>query len=203
MKMTFRRVLFLSLALYTIIAAEISLSAQEVLSDIRQARVLVTGPEHNRPEPFPGLGKFIGWPGGIERLSNGQLLMTNSAGYWHVSFAQPRDIEPTRKESWFKGGWPLDFPAPTGGRSMMTRSHDGGKTWTRPETLLDHRLDDGPHALFRCRDGSLLSFITVQASWYGYETAPEKYRDESNIRTRFEQVEFERHRSSSPRGDDR
>jgi len=147
-------------------------------STIGQARVLVTGAQHNRPDSFPGLGDFIGWPGGIERSGDGELLLVHSAGYWHVSFAEPRMIEPNRRQSWLKSDWPLDFPAPTGGRTMMTRSSDNGRTWSKPETLLDHCLDDGPHALFRCNDGTLLCFITVQASWYGYEKAPPKFQDD-------------------------
>lgn len=158
------------------IAVTTSASAQTL--DIKQARVLVTGATHNRPDPFPGLGDFIGWPGGIERLPSGELLLTHSAGYWHVSFAQPRKIEPNRRESWLKTNWPLDFPAPTGGRTMIVRSTDNGQTWCKPETLLDHRLDDGPHALFRCHDGTLLCFITIQASWYGYEKAPKEFEND-------------------------
>ena len=56
---------------------------------IEEARVCVTGHDHNRPDPFPGLGDFIGWPGGIERMPNGDLLVSHSAGYWHASFAEP------------------------------------------------------------------------------------------------------------------
>ena len=31
-----------------------------------------------------------GWTRGIERAPNGDLMLVHSAGYWHVSFAQPR-----------------------------------------------------------------------------------------------------------------
>ena len=34
---------------------------------IEQARLYVTGWDHNRPANFPGLGDFIGWARGIER----------------------------------------------------------------------------------------------------------------------------------------
>jgi hypothetical protein len=54
-----------------------------------KARICVTGYDHNRPDPFPGLGDFIGWVGGVERLANGDLWFVHSAGYWHVSFATP------------------------------------------------------------------------------------------------------------------
>ncbi len=40
---------------------------------IGQARVLVTGARHNRPDDYPGIGDFIGWPGGIDRLPNDDL----------------------------------------------------------------------------------------------------------------------------------
>ncbi len=56
---------------------------------LEEARICVTGFDHNRPDPFPGLGDFIGWVGGVKRLANGELLFVHSAGYWHVSFAMP------------------------------------------------------------------------------------------------------------------
>jgi photosystem II stability/assembly factor-like uncharacterized protein len=150
--------------------------AADTLDDIKQARVCVTGADHNRPAPYPGLGDFIGWPGGVERLPNGDLLLVHSAGYWHSSFAQPRQIEPSLRKDWLASGWPLDFAAPTGGRVMACRSTDQGKTWSEPFTLLDHRLDDGAHAVFTCRDGTILCFVGVQASWYGYNKAPEAFK---------------------------
>ena len=56
---------------------------------VEHARVCVTGYGHNRPDPFPGLGDFVGWVGGVSRLGNGDLLLVHSAGDWHVSFATP------------------------------------------------------------------------------------------------------------------
>ncbi len=153
-------------------------AAAQTIPNIAQARQCVTGADHNRPAPFDGLGDFIGWPGGVERMPNGDLLLTFSAGYWHVSFAQPRQIEPQLRKKWLAQGWPLDFPAPTGGRTMACRSTDGGKSWLKPYTLYDHRLDDGAHALFTCRDGTVLCFVTMQASWYGYQSAPAAFRDD-------------------------
>ena len=61
---------------------------------------------------------------------------------------------------------------------MICRSSDGGRTWSKPKTLYDYRLDDAAHAIFRCRDGTLLCFVGVQASWYGYQRAPEGFRDD-------------------------
>ncbi|MAV37981.1 MAG: hypothetical protein CMJ59_21290 [Planctomycetaceae bacterium] len=140
--------------------------------DIAQARVCVTGADHNRPAAFPGIGDFIGWPGGLDRMPNGDLLLTHSAGYWHSSFALPRQIEPELRKRWLAEGWPLEFAAPTGGRTMACRSIDGGRTWSKPFTILDHRLDDGAHAVMTLDNGTVVCFIGVQASWYGYRQAP-------------------------------
>ena len=93
---------------------------------VEQARLCVTGFDHNRPANFPGLGDFIGWARGIERAPNGDLLLVHSAGYWHVSYATPRVFNQETRKKWDKEGWPLDYNAPTGGRSMMTRSKDEG-----------------------------------------------------------------------------
>ena len=62
--------------------------------------------------------------------------------------------------------------APTGGRSMATYSSDDGRTWSKPTTLVDHPQDDNPYGLLRTRDGSLTCFLSVQAPWYGYTSAP-------------------------------
>jgi len=157
------------------VLAQVASSAEDE-ADVKQARVCVTAADKNRPPAFPGLGDFIGWPGGIDRMPNGDLLLVHSAGYWHSSFAQPRLIEPTLRKRWLAARWPLDFSAPTGGRTMACRSTDGGKTWSKPRTILDHPLDDGAHAIFTCRDGTVLCFVGVQASWYGYDRAPAKFQ---------------------------
>lgn len=153
-------------------------SGQEKPLTVRQARICVTAADHNRPDDYPGIGDFIGWPGGLERLPNGDLLLAHSAGYWHSSFAQPRKIEPELRKRWTREGWPLEFAAPTGGRTMACRSTDDGKTWSKPTTIIDYRLDDGAHAVFSCRDGTLLCFVGVQASWYGYLQAPQEFQED-------------------------
>jgi len=142
-------------------------------------RVTVTGHDFNRPDPFPGLGRFS-WPGNVARMPDGELLLVHSAGYYHVSFAQPRLIEPTTRKRWLESGWPLDFDAPTGGRSMLVRSRDGGKSWSKPTTIVDLPWDDAPYGLLRCSDGTLLCFVNVQASWYGYSKAPEPFASQLN-----------------------
>ena len=60
--------------------------AEDRPRNIGEARLCVTGADHNRPASFPGLGDFVGWPGGVERMPNGDLLLVHSAGYWHSSF---------------------------------------------------------------------------------------------------------------------
>lgn len=112
------------------LASVLTVQAADKPLSIAEARVCVTGADHNRPPDFPGIGDFIGWPGGVERMPNGDLLLGHSAGYWHSSFAQPRQIEPKLKKQWASEGWPVDFPAPTGGRVMACRSTDNGRTWT-------------------------------------------------------------------------
>ena len=151
-----------------------ALAAKPLL--IGEARLKVTGARHNRPDAYKGIGDFIGWPGGVDRMPNGDLLVTHSSGYWHSSFAMPRLIEPKLAKNWRAEGWPLDFVAPTGGRTMACRSSDGGKTWSKPYTILDHRLDDGAHAVMTLPGGRVICLIGVQASWYGYTEAPKGFK---------------------------
>ena len=73
--------LVLSLVVAIATVGSTSAVAAKPLS-IGKARLLVTGARHNRPDDYPGIGDFIGWPGGIDRLPNGDLLMTHSSGYW-------------------------------------------------------------------------------------------------------------------------
>jgi len=140
------------------------------------ACICVTEFNHNHPDPFPGLGDFIGWAEAIERMPNGDLLLAHSAGYWHASFASPRQFHPDLKKQYASEGWPVGHVAPTGGRSMVCRSTDNGKAWSKPATVIDHRLDDRPDALLTSRDGTVLCFVNVQTSWYGYPKAPPAFQ---------------------------
>jgi hypothetical protein len=59
---------------------------------------------------------------------------------------------------------------------MVCRSSDHGQTWPEPVTVIDYRLADRPDALFACRDGTVLCFVNVQASWYGFPAAPSAFK---------------------------
>lgn len=136
------------------------------------ARKCIVGYDHNRPDPFPGLGDFIGWNGDIVRLANRELMFVHSAGYWHVSFATPVMLTGELRKSYSAWRLDLDHEAPSGGRVMCVRSRDNGKTWTKPVTLFNNELDNGPSATFVTRKGTVIQMVNVQASWYGYDEAP-------------------------------
>ena len=172
-----------TLLLASLVLLAVGLAARETAGEdpltIEKARVAVVDDGANKPEPFKGWAGFC-WPGNIIRMPSGELLLVHSAGYNHISFAEPRLIGPEFRDRWLADGWPLDFPAPTGGRSMMTRSTDNGKTWSRSRTVVDVPLDDGAYGLLRCPDGTLLCFSNVQASWYGFPKAPPQFQRDIN-----------------------
>jgi len=143
---------------------------------LEEARICVTGFDHNRPDDFPGLGDFIGWTSGAVPLANGDLLFVHSAGYWHVSFATPIVLSENLIESYSKIGLDLNHKAPTGGRIMGCRSTDNGKTWSKPFTIYDGPLDDRPSAAFVTDKGTVIVVANVQASWYGVPEAPEGHQ---------------------------
>ena len=143
---------------------------------LAKARICVTGHDHNRPDPFPGLGDFIGWVGGVERLANGDLLFVHSAGYWHVSFATPVVLKENLIEPYREMGFDLNHRAPTGGRIMACRSTDNGKTWSKPVTVHDGLLDSRPSAVAVTQEGTVVVIANVQASWYGLPEAPEGHQ---------------------------
>ncbi|MBM79105.1 MAG: hypothetical protein CMJ78_00745 [Planctomycetaceae bacterium] len=143
---------------------------------IEKARICITGFDHNRPDPFPGLGDFIGWVGDMVRLKNGDLMFTHSAGYWHVSFATPIVLNKNLVEPYKKAGLDLNHKAPTGGRIMACRSSDNGKTWSKPELVYNGKLDAGPSATCVTNKGTVIQIINVQASWYGFPEAPKGHQ---------------------------
>ena len=143
---------------------------------LEKARICVTGFDHNRPDPFPGLGDFIGWVGDTVRLKNGDLMFVHSAGYWHVSFATPVVLNENLVESYQKSGLDLDHKAPTGGRIMACRSSDNGKTWSKPDLVFNGKIDAAPSATCVTRMGTVIQIINVQASWYGFPKAPKGHQ---------------------------
>jgi hypothetical protein len=123
-------------------------------------RGVIVGPGINQPDPFPGYKGFVGWESPI-RLRNGDWLVGFNAGYWHASAPTPLSYSAKTLEEYRKLGLPADVEAPTGGRAMITRSRDRGKTWSKPETLIDTPADDRHPAFVELDDGTILcSFFT-------------------------------------------
>ena len=120
-----------------------------------ECRGVIVGPGINQPAPFPGYRGFVGWESPI-RLKNGDWLVGFNAGYWHASAPTPLSYSAKTLEEYRKLGLPADVVAPTGGRAMITRSRDQGKTWSRPETLIDTPADDRHPAFVELDDGTIL-----------------------------------------------
>lgn len=126
-------------------------------ADLRQ---VVAGPGVNEPDPFPGYGGTLAWAG-IARARDGALVAAFNAGYWHASPPTPYVMSKATLEHFYQIGMPRDVNAPTGGRLMFIRSTDGGRTWSRPKTLIDTPADDRQAGLLTLPDGAMLaSFFT-------------------------------------------
>ena len=119
---------------------------------------------------------------GIRRSDwlSGDWLVGFSAGYWHASPPTPLRYTPKTLESYIKMGLPADIVAPTGGRAMMIRSSDEGKTWSKPVTLLDTPDDDRHPAWLELPDGTLLCSLFT---YPGVEYADYVQRPEGAHRT--------------------
>lgn len=126
----------------------------------------LVGPGVNQPDPFPGYGGFVGWESPI-RLKSGVWLVGFNAGYWHASAPTPLRYSPKTIEEYRKLGLPAGIVAPTGGRAMITRSANAGRTWSKPETLIDTPADDRHPAFVELRDSTIL------CSFFTYLGAPE------------------------------
>jgi hypothetical protein len=135
---------------------------------------LLIAPGVNQPDPYPGYRGFVGWNSPI-RLQNGDWLVGFSAGYWHASPPTPLRYTPKTIELYRKMGLPADVVAPTGGRAMVIRSTDEGKTWSKPVTLLDTPDDDRCPSFVECPDGTLLCslFLYPGVEYADYVKRPE------------------------------
>ncbi|HEX4146477.1 MAG TPA: sialidase family protein [Pirellulales bacterium] len=140
---------------------------------------ILVGPGKNQPDPFPGYAGFVGWNSPI-RLQSGDWLVGFSAGYWHASPPTPLRYSPKTLEQYRKMGLPADVVAPTGGRAMIIRSTDEGRTWSKPATLLDTPDDDRHPALVELPDGTLLCSLFL---YPGVELADFIKRPEDAHRT--------------------
>ncbi len=138
-------------------------------------RGTLVGPSVNPPDPFPGWGGFVGWESPI-RLRNGDWLVGFNAGYWHASAPTPLHYPAKTLEQYHKIGLPTNIVAPTGGRALLIRSSDEGKTWSKPSLLIDTPADDRHPAFVELRDGTILcSFFTYVGEPEGgdFSKAPE------------------------------
>ena len=118
----------------------------------------LVGPGINQPDPYPGYGGFVGWVSPV-RLRDGDWLVGFSAGYWHASAPTPLRYSPENLATYLKLGLPANIVAPTGGRAMIIRSTDKGKTWSKPVTMLDTPDDDRHPAFIELADGTLLCTV--------------------------------------------
>ncbi|NUQ65544.1 MAG: exo-alpha-sialidase [Pirellulales bacterium] len=121
-------------------------------------RATIVGPGINQPDPYPGYGGFVGWNSPI-RLRSGDWLVGFSAGYWHASPPTPLRFSADTIASYRKMGLPADVASPTGGRAMLMRSTDEGKTWTKPWTILDTPDDDRHPGFVELPDGTLVCSV--------------------------------------------
>lgn len=135
-------------------------------------RGIIVGPGVNQPDAFPGYGGFVGWESPI-RLSTGEWLVGFNAGYWHASAPTPLNYSQNTLAEYVKMGLPAGVVAPTGGRAMLVRSMDQGKTWSKPENLIDTPSDDRHPAFVELEDGTIL------CSFFTYDGEP-KNGDSSN-----------------------
>jgi len=127
-------------------------------ADVRR---MLVGPDVNQPDPHPGYAGFVGWESPLQ-LRDGTLLVGFSTGYWHASPPTPLRMPADLLTRWKEIGMPVDMDAPTGGRAMCIRSEDGGRTWSKPETMIDTPADDRHPNFVELDDGTILaSFFTT------------------------------------------
>ena len=101
----------------------------------------LTTPWRVRPELYQiicddaGAGSYEAFPD-VTRLHNGDLLCVFYAGYSHVSYPC---------EKWPKGAY-----------IASCRSTDDGKTWGKPQVVVDTRLDDRDPSVCQLKNGTLI-----------------------------------------------
>ncbi len=151
----------LLLALQTAKAVEVKvIPGGESLAKAADCRRMLVGPGVNQPDPHPGYYGFVGWDAPL-RLRDGTLLVSFSTGYWHASPPTPFRIAAGTLAEWRKLGMPTDIEAPRGGRAVLIRSCDDGRTWSKPQTIIDTPWDDRSPAIAELPDGTLVcSFFT-------------------------------------------
>jgi hypothetical protein len=152
-----------------LIASACSLAQGEQV--VSQYRVKLVGHDHNAPS-FHGFGGTVGLMQDLKVMPNGDWLCVFHAGYWHISMATPFDVPQEKLQGWRDRGMPV-IDAPTGGRIMGILSRDHGRSWSMPVTILDTNTDVSPQGMAVLSDGTVLTVVNNQSSWYGYEKAPE------------------------------
>jgi len=120
-----------------------------------ECRGIIVGPGVNQPDSFPGYAGFVGWESPIW-LKSGEWLVGFNAGYWHASVSTPMHYTEKNLAEYVKMGMPANILAPTGGRVMIVRSKDEGKTWSKPEMLIDTPADDRHPAFVQLQDGTVI-----------------------------------------------
>jgi len=128
-----------------------------------ECRKMIVGPGVNQPDPFVGYDGFVGWECPV-RLRGGTMYVSFNAGYWHGSPPTPVKFGPSYLKSWTKAGFPTDFDAPRGGRAMISKSTDDGRTWSKPRTLLDTPYDDRHPAIAELSNGTLVCTLFTYPS---------------------------------------
>lgn len=117
-------------------------------------RGTLVGPGINQPDPFPGYTGFVGWESPA-LLHSGELLVGFNAGYWHFSPPTPYTAK-SEADGYIAGGMPTNIDAPRGGRAMLIRSGDAGRTWSKPLTIADTPWDDRHPSLLELPSGVIL-----------------------------------------------